>query len=42
MAKPGTRAEAGSVYLWYGPDDESEASAVISLAPIDVVAREGR
>lgn len=38
MANPGTRVEAGRVYLWYGPDDDSEASAVLSLTPIELVA----
>lgn len=42
MANPGTRVEAGRVYLWYGPDDDSEATAVLSLVPIELVALEER
>ena len=37
MALPGARAEAGRVYLWYGPDDESDTDAVLLLAPIELI-----
>ena len=34
MAVPGTRTEAGQVFLWYGPDWEREAQAVLVLPPL--------
>jgi hypothetical protein len=36
MANPGTRAEGGLVYLWYGPDAERDDTAVLSLSPIEL------
>lgn len=40
MANPGTRADAGLVYLWYGPNSEHEEGAVLSLPPITLAALE--
>ena len=40
MAMPGTRADAGRVYLWYGPDSRREDAAVLSLPPIELAALE--
>ena len=34
MALPGTRADATRLYLWYGPDEDGEDGAVLSLPPI--------
>jgi hypothetical protein len=38
MANPGTRADKEHVYLWYGPDWQREAAAVLSLSPIIIAA----
>ncbi|HKV51664.1 MAG TPA: hypothetical protein VJO52_10730 [Gemmatimonadaceae bacterium] len=38
MANPGTRTDGRWVYMWFGPDEESEAEAVLALPPIDVDA----
>lgn len=34
MALPGTRADGERLYLWFGPDCEDAAAAVLSLPAI--------
>lgn len=36
MAMPGGRVDGEQVLLWYGPQDDSEVDAVVSLPPIDL------
>ena len=36
MALPGARTDGEHVYLWYGPDGEREAGAVLAFPPISV------
>ena len=42
MALPGTRTDGERVFLWYGPDHESEADAVLLLPPISLAAISGQ
>jgi len=36
MAIPGSRADSERVFMWYGPDSQSEDGAVILLPPIEL------